>query len=80
MGDDQAVRQGLRKLVHDRFARKTVKPIALDTLRLQFLGDGKDTRDLSQFGVKGGVETRHLRKPGKMLSCEVDDRQCRWNM
>src|ERR1700680_3519639 len=30
--DYQAVRQIVRKLVHDRFARKPTKPVALDTL------------------------------------------------
>src|ERR1700730_11571465 len=34
MGDYQAVRQIVRKLVHDRFARKAVKSVALDTLQL----------------------------------------------
>ena len=77
MGDDQAARHIVRKLTHDRFARKAVKPVALDALRLQFLGDRKYTRDLRHFGVKGGVEARHLRKPGKMLLCEADDRQSR---
>jgi hypothetical protein len=66
--------------VHDRFAGKAVKPVALDTLQLQFLGDRKDTCDLRQFGMKGGVKTRHLRKPGEMLLCEADDRQGRWSM
>ena len=80
MGDDQAVRQIVRKLMHDRFARKAVKPVALDTLRLQFPGDRKDPCDVRQFGVKGGVEARRLRKSGKMLLREADDRQSRWNM
>jgi hypothetical protein len=74
MGNYQAVRQIVCKLMHDRFARKAVKPVALDTLTLQFFGDRKDTCDLRQLGVKGGVETRHLRNPGKMLLCEADDR------
>jgi hypothetical protein len=74
MGNYQAVRQIVCKLVHDLFARKAMKPVALDTLQLQFLGDRKNTCDLRQFGMKGGVETRHLRKPGKMLLCEADDR------
>ena len=70
----------VRKLAHDRFARQAVKPVALDTLRLQFLGDRKDARDLRQFGMKGGVETSHLRQPGKMLLREADDRQRRRDM
>jgi hypothetical protein len=37
MRDYQAVRQIVRKLVHDRFARKAVKPVALDTLQLRSL-------------------------------------------
>ena len=57
-----------------------MKSVALDALRLQFLGDRKDARDLRQFGVKGGVETRRLRKPGKMLLREADDRQGRGHM
>ena len=57
-----------------------MKPVALDALRLQFLGDRKDARDLRQSGVKGGVETRHLRKAGKMLLREADDRQSRRSM
>src|ERR1700730_4944347 len=80
MGNYEEVRQIVCKLVYDGFARKAVKPVALDTLQLQFLGDRKDTCDLCQFGVKSGVETRHLGKPRKMLLCEADDRQSRWNM
>src|SRR5271168_1646077 len=80
MGDDQAVRQVLRELAHDRFAGKAVKPVALDTFKSQFPGDWKNTRDLRKAGVKRGVETRHLGKPGKMLLCEADGRQSRWNM
>ena len=30
--------------------------------------------------VKGGVEARHLRKPGKVLLCEADHRQSSWRM
>ena len=52
MGNYQAVRQIVPKLVHDRFARKAVKPVALDTLQLQFLGDRKDACDIRQFGVR----------------------------
>src|SRR5207245_9785510 len=33
-----------------------------------------------QFGVKGGVEARHLRKPGKMRLCEADDSESRGRM
>lgn len=80
MGDHEAVRQIIRELPHDRFARKAVKSITLDTLELQFPGNRKNTRDFRQFGVKGGVETRRLRKPRKMFLCEADDRQSRWNM
>jgi hypothetical protein len=57
-----------------------VKPIALDAFRLQFLGDWKDACNVRQASVKGGIETRRLGKPGKMLSCEADDRQSRWNV
>ena len=57
-----------------------MKPIALDTVQLQFLGDRQDPCDLGQPGVKGGVETRHLRKPGKVFLCEADDRQRRRRM
>src|SRR5271170_4652976 len=80
MGDHEAVRRIVRKLMHDRFTRKAVKSVALNSLRLQFLRDRKDTCDLRQFGVKGGVETRSLREPPKMLLCEADDRQSRGNM
>ena len=80
MGDDQAIRQIMCKLVQDRFARKAVKPVALDALRSQFLGDRKNARHVRLFGVKRGVETRHLRKVGKMLPREADDRQSRRNM
>ena len=80
MGDHETVRQIVRKLMHDRFARKAVKSVALNSLRLQFLGNRKHPRDRRQFGVKGGVETRRLRKPRKMLLREADDRQSRWNM
>ena len=45
----------------------SVKPVALDTVRLQFLGDRQDTRNLRLAGVKGGVEARCLRKPAEML-------------
>ena len=68
------------ELMHDRFARKAVKPVALDTLRSQFLGDRKHPRDIRQVGVKRGVETRHLRKAGKMLLRKADDRQRRRHM
>ena len=80
MGDHEAVRQIVRKLVYDRFTRKTVKSITLDTLELQFPGDRKDMRNRRQLGVKCRVETRRLRKSRKMLLCEADDRQSRWNM
>ena len=70
----------VRKLMHDRFVREAVKSVALDALRLQFPGDRKDPRDVRQFGVKGGIEARHLRKPGKMLLREADDRQRRRSM
>ena len=80
MGNDQAVRQIVRKLMHDRFAGKAVKSVALDTLRLQFLGNWKHTRDIGQFGVKGGVETCRLRKSRKMLLRKADNRQSRWGM
>ena len=80
MGDDEAVRQIVRKLMHDRFTRKAVKSVTLNSFRLQFLGNWKHPRDLRQFGVKGGVETRGLRKPPKMLLREADHRQSRWNM
>src|SRR6202035_6001701 len=43
MGDDQSVWQRVGKLVHDRFQGKAVKPVTLDALRLQFLGNGEDT-------------------------------------
>src|SRR6202040_4328976 len=61
----------------DRFAGKAVKAVALDTLRLQIFGDRKHTRDIGHSGVKCGVETRRLWKPGKMLLGEADDRQSR---
>ena len=80
MSDDQSVGRIGGKLVHDRFAREAVEPVALDALRPQFPGDRKDARDRRQSGVKRGVETRHLRKPGKMHFREADDRQSWWNM
>src|SRR5580692_244839 len=67
MSDDETVRQVTSELAHDRFARKTVKSVSLNSFRLQFLGDRKDTRNLRQRIVKSGVETSHLRKPRKML-------------
>src|ERR1700733_6624688 len=66
--------------MHNRFAREAVKSVALNSFRLQFPGNGKYPRDRRQSGVKGGVKTRYLRKPRKMLLCEADDRQSRWNM
>ena len=57
-----------------------MKPVSLNPLRLQFLGDREDTCDRRQFGVKGGVETRRLRKPGKMLLGRANDHQSRWNV
>jgi hypothetical protein len=80
MSDYQAAWQFVCKLVQDRFARKPVKPVALDALRLQFPGNRKDTCDLRHFGVKGGIETSHLRKSRKMVLGEADDRQRRRNM
>ena len=74
MGDHQAVRQIVGKLMHNRFARKAVKSVPLNSFRLQFLGDWKHPRDRRQSGVKGRVEARRLRKPGEMLLCEADDR------
>jgi hypothetical protein len=65
MGDDQPLRQISRQLAHDRFARQAVKPVALDTVRLQFLGDRQDTRNLRQAGVKGGVEAAACESPPK---------------
>jgi hypothetical protein len=44
----------------------------MDTLRLQFLGDWEDTRNIRQLVVEGGIETRHLRNPGKTL-CWIND-------
>src|SRR5580704_9050704 len=80
MGDHEAARQIVRKLMHDRFTRKAVKSVTLNSFRLQFLRDRKETRDRRQFGMEGRVKTRHLRKPRKMLLCEAYDRQSRWNM
>ena len=77
MGDDQAIRQIAGKLMHDRFAGQAVKPVAMNTLRLQCFGDRKHTSDLGHFGVKCGVETCRLRKAGKMLLGEADHRQSR---
>src|ERR1700677_392914 len=57
-----------------------MKPVALNSLRLQFLGNWKHPRDCRHFGVKGSVETRRLRKPRKLLLCEADDRQSRRNV
>ena len=74
MGDDQAVRR-FRKLVHNRFAGKAVEAIALNTSRLKFPGERKHMRALRHFGVECGIETCRLRKPGKMLLGEADDRQ-----
>jgi hypothetical protein len=39
-----------------------VKPVALDTFQLQFLGDRKNTCDLRQFGVESSVETQALNR------------------
>src|SRR3984893_16323821 len=80
MGDDQAVRQIASKLMDDRFAGKAVKAVALDPLRLEFLGDRKHTRDIGHSGVKCGVEKCNLWKPRKMLLGEADDRQSRRRM
>ena len=77
VSDDKAVGQILRELANDRFTRKTVKSVALDSVRPQFLGDRKNPGDRWQIGVKGGVETGDLRDTGKMLSCEADDRERR---
>src|ERR1700720_4886761 len=80
MGNHEAVRQIVCKLMHDRFTRKAVKSVTLNSFRLQFLRDRKDTCERRQFRMEGRVETRRLRKPRKMLLCEADDRQSRWNM
>ena len=40
------LRQIVRQLAHDRFARQAVKPVALDTLRSQFLGNRQDARNV----------------------------------
>jgi hypothetical protein len=73
MGNHEAARQIVGKLTHDRFARKAVKSVALNSLRLQFLGNREHPRDGRQFGVKCGVETRRLRKSRKMLLRKADD-------
>src|SRR5437764_539815 len=57
-----------------------MKPIALDSLRLQCFWDRKNSCNFRQIGVKRGVETRYLRRRRKMLPCEADDRKGRWNM
>ena len=57
-----------------------MKPVALDPLRSQCLGNRKDPRDFRQIGVKRGVETRYLRRRREMFPCEADDRKSRWNM
>ena len=48
--------------------------------QLQFLGDRQDPCNLGQPGVKGGVEARDLRQPGKVFLCEADYRQRRRRM
>src|SRR5579872_5314205 len=45
VGDDKSLRQIVSKLAHDRFARKTMKPMALDPLQPQFLGNRKYPAD-----------------------------------
>ena len=75
MGDDQAARRILSKLAHDRFTREAVEAVALDALYLQFLVDRKHACHFRQIGMKGGVETCHLRKPGKKFLREPDDGQ-----
>ena len=66
--------------MHDQLARQPVKTVAPDTLRSQFFGDRQHPRHLGQAGVKGGVETRRLRQPAKMLAGKANDRQRRWRM
>ena len=75
MSDDQAIRQIAGKLMHYRFARKTMKSIALDTLQSQFPRDRKHARNLGHPSMKCGVETCRLRNPRKMFLREADNRQ-----
>ncbi len=42
VGDDQPLGQIVCQLAHDRFARETVKPVALDPFGSQFLGNRND--------------------------------------
>ena len=74
LAEDVKIREHIiRKLAHDRFTRKAVKSVTLNSFRLQFLGNWKHPRDRRQPSVKGGVETRSLRESPKMLLREADD-------
>ena len=55
VGDDKSLGQIVSELAYDRFARKTMKPMALDPLQPQFLGNRKYPPDFRQIGMKRGV-------------------------
>ena len=57
-----------------------MKSIALDTLRLQRLGDRQHPRDVGQAGVKHRVEACRLRKAGKLRQSKADYGQRRRNV
>ena len=61
--------------MHDQFAGKAVKSVALYAQRLQIPRNRKYARDVRHRGVECRVEARHLRKPGKVLLSKADDRQ-----
>src|SRR5665213_3266836 len=61
MRNHQTRWQIIAQLTHDRFARKSVKPITSDTRRAQFLGNREGAGDFGYMSMKRGVEARDLR-------------------
>jgi hypothetical protein len=77
MGDEQAAGQPVGQLANDRFARKTVKPVPLNSLRSKRFRNGQRARHVGHGRMEGCVEACHLLDAGEVFLCKPYDGQRR---